>query len=213
MRPIGRWLIGGLLLAGGGLLTAWLSVAPWRVPEANQALIRLAWSGRPERLEACRRLSDAELEGVPVHMRQRVVCEGRSARYRLDLLLDGRAVLSDTLRGGGLRHDRPIHLLSDVPLSAGRYRLELVLARIDSATTPADSLEDRTAPTGPSATLGSASRDEREREERARARREALPERLRLDSVITVAAGEILLVSYDSERRRFVLLGRAPAAP
>jgi hypothetical protein len=203
MTRVLRWLVAGGLVLLGGILTAWLSQAPYGDPAATQALLRLAWSGRPERLETCRTLTDEELEGVPVHMRQRIQCEGRSARYRLQVLLGGSVALVDTLAGAGARSDRPIHVLRDLALPPGLHRVELSVVRIDSAV-PADSLSGGSAGTD---TAGGAapSREQREGEERARARREALPPALRLDSTLAFAAGEVVLVTYDSDARRLVL--------
>jgi hypothetical protein len=95
-----------------------LSRAPWPLP-ADHALLRLSWSGRPERIERCRELSDAELEKQPAHMRQRVECEGRSARYLVRVSHGGSLLSSDTVTGGGLRGDRAIHMLREYHLAPG----------------------------------------------------------------------------------------------
>ena len=49
---------------------------------SDQALLRLAWSARPERIERCRQQSEEELARLPAHMRQPVSCEGVNAQYR-----------------------------------------------------------------------------------------------------------------------------------
>ncbi len=201
-----RWLRGALataLVTGGGLGTAWLSQAPWRVPEAERALLRLAWSGRPERIEHCRALSDEELERVPAHMRQRVRCEGSSARYLLRVTVSGAAGLVDTLVGGGARRDRPIHLLRDLPLDPGSHRIAVSLRRIDSLP------EVTTGPgAAPSGTAMSREREEREGQERERARHEALPPVLDLAADLRLDAGDVALVTFDPDSRRLVVRSR-----
>lgn len=209
MRRALRWLTGATLVAGGGWLTAVLSVMPWRVSGADQATLRLAWSGRPERLELCRQLTDAELAGVPVHMRRRVECEGRSARYGLEVTIGGLRV-RDTLSGGGARRDRPIHLLRDIPFTPGAHRLGIIVRRLDSLPPGADTAAGRAD--GNDSTLGftPGGRDQRERQERARARHEALPAELRLDTLLSLAPGQVLVVSYDADRRALVILDPEP---
>lgn len=195
MTRIGRWALGGLIVAAGGGATAWLSQAPIRPPLSGRAVVRLAWSARPERIDECRRLSDAELESVPTHMRLRVKCEGRTVPYALRVAVGERELLVDTLRGGGARRDRPIHLLQDIPLDPGEHRVRITVERLDSATVQpgADSL-------GPER-VAAGGREGREAEERARARREALPPRLVLDERLRLVAGAVVLVRYDPDRK------------
>jgi hypothetical protein len=205
-----RWLAGATLVLGGGLLTAALSVMPWRVPGAELALLRLAWSGRPERLELCRQLTDAELEGVPVHMRRRVQCEGRSARYGLEVTIDDSGLLHDTLLGGGARNDRPIHLLRDISVTPGAHRLGIIVRRLDSLPAGADTSAGRVDGRDSALGLTAGGRDQRERQERARARHEALPAELRLDTLLAMTPGEVLVVTYDADRRALVALRPEP---
>ena len=207
MNRVARTAVGLLLIGAGAAATAWLSVAPYAVPGSEQGVLRLAWSGRPERIEKCRRLTDAELEGVPAHMRQRVKCEGRAATYRLVLTVDGAERYRDSLAGGGARSDRPLHVLRDVPLAPGRHTIDLSVMRIEPEE--ADGLGDDTpAPAGPDTAAGGG-REGRERAERARSRREALPRMLSLGGDVLLAAGDVVLVSYDADARRLVLRQRS----
>ena len=111
------------------------SFVPMTDARGESAWVRLSWSARPERIEQCRRLSDAELEKRPAHMRLRLECEGRFARYLLQLTVDGTAALADTVQGDGLRHDRPMHVLREHPLPPGARRIQASLVRLDSTTT------------------------------------------------------------------------------
>ncbi|MDX2059074.1 MAG: hypothetical protein SFV24_14805 [Gemmatimonadales bacterium] len=196
MTSLVRWIVGGLVVAAGGVATAWLSAAPIRPALGGRAVVRLVWSGRPERIDECRRLTDAELEAVPAHMRLRVKCEGRTVPYALRVVVGDREVLLDTLRGGGTRHDRPIHLFQDIALDAGEHRVRITVERLDSAS--ATALADSLPVEG---TTGVGGREGREAEERARARREALPPRLVLDQRLRIEAGAVVLVRYDPDRK------------
>jgi hypothetical protein len=160
-------------------------------------LIRLAWSARPERVEHCVTRTDEELAGVPAHMRQRVACEGRSARYRLVVRRDGTVLTDEVLTGAGARQDRPIYLLRDFPTAPGTHRVEVTFQRLDSVETVR---EDDVAPTA-------TERERRETQERGRRRGEAMPAHLEFAAAREVAARSVLLITYDTERR--VLVSRA----
>ncbi len=200
------------------------SFVPMTDIRGESAWVRLSWSARPERVEHCRRLSDAELEERPAHMRLRFECEGRFARYLLQLTVDGAVALTDTVQGDGLRHDRPMHVLREHALLPGVRRLQAALVRLDSTTATAqDSLagaEGATsdaidtnrvaAPASESDTL-LGDRGGREREERSRRAGESIPPRLSLDTTITLGAGRVVLITYDGTRR--TLVARTGSAP
>lgn len=193
------------------------SFVPMTDARGESGWVRLSWSARPERIEHCRRLSDEELEQLPAHMRLRFECEGRFARYLLQLTVDGAVALADTVQGDGLRHDRPMHVLREHPLRPGARHLQATLVRLDSTTataqdslagaegTTTDSVESRraTSPAGEADTvLGE--REGREREERSRRAGESIPPRLSLDTTITLGAGRVVLITYDGTRRTLV---------
>ena len=143
------------------------SAFPLRNADESAARLRLSWSARPERIEACRTLSEKELEEREEHMRQRVECEGRFATYALSVELDGRRASESVVQGAGLRHDRPIFLLRDMDLAPGIHRLLVRFARREQ--TRLDSAAAVPAPAAAIADTGLfAGRGEREREERAR---------------------------------------------
>lgn len=188
----------------GAILTfgiAALSDAPYRPYPERDAMVRLAWSARPERIETCRRQTEEELAKWPPHMRQLVVCEGTSARYQLEVLRDGDRVLLDTVRGAGARGDRPIFLLREERVAPGTMRLEVRFTRIDhpSADTglvgpdPADTARIRLE------------QEQREAGERERRREEAIPAELVLDTIVRLEPRGVLLVTYDRSLRGLVV--------
>ncbi|HEX4935119.1 MAG TPA: hypothetical protein VFV33_18170, partial [Gemmatimonadaceae bacterium] len=140
--------------------------------------------------------------------------------------VDGAVAVTDTVQGGGLRHDRPMHVLREHPLAPGTRRLRATLARLDSvgAALPESTTEAETHPERDTAGAAAApparpdaesdtvlgEREGREREERVRRAGEAIPARLSLDTTITLGAGRVVLITYDGARR--TLVARAGSA-
>lgn len=170
------------------------SLAPYSGAPSH-ALLRLSWSARPERVETCRELSDAELAERPAHMRLRTECNGRFASYLLTVHVGEETVVTDTVRGGGLRNDRPMHLVRDVSVAPGQHRLRVSLVRIDSTFVPRDTA-------GTAGPLGD--RGQRETDERRRRAAEALPALLVLDEDTRFTAGRVVMVTYANEQRQLV---------
>lgn len=195
-----RLVTGGVVGTAALLALRWASLAPLADDRGDRAWIRLSWSARPERIEQCRRRSDAEMAELPEHMRLRLECTGHFARYLLQLSVDGTIVQSDTVRGGGFRHDRPMHVLDQAPVDAGDRRVTVVLSRLDSTATPADS--DRVQP-APERQAGG-DREARERDERLRRTEESIPARLSLDTAVSLRRGSVLLITYDGVRHALV---------
>lgn len=174
----------GLVLALAALaLLAAFSGWRYRVHSGELSLLRVAFSARPERIEHCREVSEAELAARPVHMRQKIECAGQSATYRLQVELDSQIVTERVLHGGGIRHDRPISLLLEHPVPPGPHRVMVRLVRIEAADTTAVTLTDSTR----------------------RSRQPPLPVSLELIASPTFNPARVLLVSYDIEQRRLVL--------
>lgn len=157
------------LLALGGL-----SRAPYTPDRAEYAVVRLAWRARGDRVEECRRLTPAELERIPPHMRQEERCEGRILPYRLQVSVDGVPTIDELVHAAGARGDRPLYVYREVPLAAGIHPLVITFAR--EGEVPRGAREDE----------------------------EGTPSRLMLDTIVTLAARRVLLVTYDDEGRRLV---------
>ena len=199
------WALGAVVAVGATVGTAALSRAPLAAYPSDTPILRLAWSVRPERIEHCRTLTDEELADVPAHMRQRVQCEGRSAGYRLVVSLDGESRFDTLVTGGGARGDRPVYVFRELDVPAGPHRLDVRFERqaipgVDSVGADADASPDTLM----------AGRALREAEERTRRQGEAVPPMMTLQSDIEPAPREVLLVTYDIDRRALVLRTRAP---
>ena len=160
------------------------SHAPLSPHVPGAAKLRLAWSARPERIEHCRAQSEEDLERLPPHMRQAVVCEGVTARYRLRARRDGRLVADRVVSAGGLRQDRRLYVLEEIPIEAGEALIEVEFERIDSPSASTSEDADR--------------------------RGDAVPARLTLTEHRRVEPHTVLLVTYDADRR--TLVARSPPA-
>jgi hypothetical protein len=193
-----------MVTTGTAALIVLLSRAPWPRP-SEHALLRLSWSGRPERIERCRELSDEELEKLPAHMRQREECEGHPARYLVRVWHGGALLSRDTVTGGGLRGDRAIHMLREYRLAPGAQPVAIEVTRTDSVT-PSEGVEPEEEAELEDTATAPLDRARRERQERRRERLERLPPLLRLDTTLRLAPGEVVVVTYDPIGRRLLAL-------
>lgn len=187
MRSGLRRLAGTGLAVLGALGTAALSRAPQPGFGSSAGLVRLSWSGRPDRVEVCREVSADEQAALPAHMRQAVVCEGRSAEYRLTVVTDGDTVMDEAVFGGGVRHDRPVYLYREISAAPGPHRLLLRFARVDSA--PGDPAGARPLPGA------------------ARARLDQFPPLLTLDTTVVLQPSRVVLVTFRPERQALIAEG------
>ena len=198
----------GVATAAGLAVMAYASAMPVAYHEAETARLRLSWSARPERIEVCRQLSDAEQAEREEHMRQRVECEGTFATYALTVEVDGLAIGEAVLRGAGLRHDRPLYLLRDFPVPSGEHRVRVRVVRRE--TTDNDAAAFVPAIVADADTGLYAGRAQREATERGRRARAAIPAILVLDTVFAFAPRQVALVIFNTERRMLQLHSESP---
>lgn len=178
---------------------------PMPVHTAPTAMLRLAWTARPERVEICREVSEEELARVPQHMRQAVVCEGRAASYRLEVRTDDSLMLSALVRGGGLRQDRQLYVYREIILPSGPSTIDVRLVRID--TVAAATEPDTALSGGDDAAIADATdRPRREIEERQRRMGDEVPPELALRESVSLMPREVLLVTYDRDARTLVTI-------
>jgi len=198
-----RVLMVVITVVGGYALARQSAVKlPFRDP--GESRLRLSWSARPERIETCRAATAQELSRELEHMRQRVVCEGRFATYALRVRIDSGQTTEQVVRGGGLRHDRLLHLLRDLTVTPGSHRLTIEFRRREEATQ--DTVASGTTPAAVTDTGLFAGRAERERTERTRRERAAIPAQLELDTSVVFMPGRVVVVRFDPEQRRLELM-------
>jgi hypothetical protein len=187
-----RWpdrALGFALAAASLAALAWLSNAPLTVRPSADAVLRLAWSARPERVERCREQSQEELAKLPAHMRQPRICEGVTAEYQL-IVRDASGIrVNRTVRGGGLRRDRRLYVFEELPLATGPSRIDVRFARADLPGS-AESSGDSEPSLGPAGIPDAATA--------------AIPAELQLAAEVTAGPREVVLVTYDPEQRALV---------
>jgi hypothetical protein len=203
MTRVLRLGVGAALALTGAFGLAALSNLPVRVHEEPDARLRVAFSARPERIETCRRPSADEEANVPAHMRQTEICEGTTARYRLEVRRDDSLLVTMLVRGGGLRHDRQLYVLRDVAVPVGRATVDVRLTRIDSSAAPS-TREERPDDAGEAHERREDGDDDDDRGDDARRRRMAdeVPAVLRFHDAVELRPREVLLVTYDQSQRR-----------
>ncbi|HEU4721082.1 MAG TPA: hypothetical protein VFS59_06935 [Gemmatimonadaceae bacterium] len=196
-----RLLVGAAVALAAALGLAALSNFPVRVHEMPDARLRVAFSARPERIETCRRPSAEEEANVPAHMRQTEICEGTTARYRLEVRRDDSLLVTMLVRGGGLRHDRQLYVLRDVAVPTGRATVDVRLTRLDSSAARRTRAERSDDP-GEAHEKREGDDDDGDRGD-ARRRRMAdeVPPVLHFRDTVELRPREVLLVTYDQSRR------------
>jgi hypothetical protein len=205
------------LVVGTGLAlvavaaTGVLTRLPYAAEPGDQAEVRLTWRARTALVEECRRLTDAEREALPVHMRREEICEGRVSSYRLDVVVDGETRHSSIVKGSGARGDRPLYVFDAIRLPPGPHNIQVVFARVDAAgrpVMPPDPRDTRGEIDG--ALMGDAG-DAGDASAAGQTRRgpngsvSTVPDRLELGADLELAAGDVVLVTYDATGRRLVL--------
>lgn len=224
MKPALRFSLAVIFTSAVLLAVAWGSVSPLRVAGADGAILRISLGARPERIEICREQSNEELAKLAPQMRQSVICEGTTARYRLQVRRNGELLHSQEVRGGGLRHDRQLYVSRDLRVPVGPAAFAVHLVRIDTVANDErhderpqerdDDDGDRRAAGDDVSLPGGAmpARATREADERRRRRGESVPADLRLELDATLQPREVLLVTYDPERHRLTTV-RASSLP
>ena len=167
----------------------WLSAVPLTPYDADEAVLRLAWRARPERVERCQAQSPEALAQLPAHMRQTMICEGATAAYRLEVRRDAVIVADEVVRGGGLRHDRPLYVFREIAVPSGIARVDVRFTRIDD---------------GPDARSPQIDGDDGEAERR-RILGEVVPPALRFERDVSFQPRSVVLVTYDPAERELKL--------
>lgn len=213
MRRVPRVALALIVTAAALLGMAWGSTAPLRVARASDAILRVSLGARPERIEVCHQQTDEELARLAPQMRQQVVCEGRTAQYRLQVHRNGQLIHSQIVRGGGLRQDRQLYVSRDLHVPPGAGSFAIHLARIDTVAQIEDADDDQDGDDDHRGEGLIPGRAAREVDERRRRREESVPPELSLDVDVTLDPREVLLVSYDSEERRLITRRAERARP
>ena len=99
-----------------------------RGTSADHSQLRIAVRTRASSADRCRERTAEELQKLPVHMRQKMVCERDWIAYGFEVQLDGGTVDQRTVAPAGAFGDRPLVLSSQTPVAAGAHSVRVVLS-------------------------------------------------------------------------------------
>ena len=171
----------------------WASNVRMSPHSAENAMLRVAWRARPARIEVCTTASADVQASLPAHMRQTQICEGTTASYRLEVRRGDQVVVAETVRGGGLRHDRPLYVFRELAIQPGEVEVSVRFTRIEPMT-----------PT--EAAGGTTESDLRGPRTPGRELLLAVPASLSLERRLHTRPGEVTLVTYDPDRRELLVV-------
>jgi len=120
LRVVGQTLVWLLLLAPAILFAQW---PRHEVLPPGHGELRLSLVHTTERLQPCRRLSQAELLALPPNMRKPEQCERARAPAHAWIRVGDRPVFEATVVPVGLHDDGRVYLHRRWSLPAGRYPL------------------------------------------------------------------------------------------
>jgi len=89
----------------------------------DQAVITVAFPHVGKRLEACHKLTQAELNRLPPNMRAPLDCPRERSPVTVTLLLDDKRLFKRIFTPPGLYHDLGIDIYFSVRVPAGKHRL------------------------------------------------------------------------------------------
>lgn len=198
MTRVVRGTIGVLGAAGVLALIRLGSFTPYTAERDVGAIVRLAWRARGQHVRECRELTPQELERLPVHMREKEVCEGRLLPYRLVVVVDGAQLVDRLVHGAGAREDRPLYVYEDLVVQPGTHRVVITFTL--AVSPPAHEETDE-------AHEAEEHGERREADTPGQPRQAATPPRLALDTTLELGSRRVLLVTYNEEREQLVVRG------
>lgn len=128
MRNVARLLGQGAAFAATAAALGTFSVWPSPVrPPSDATYVTVSFVHGGARSD-CRRRSEEELARLARNMRRPVECGRERAPVRIEIALDGRVLLRDSLPPAGLSGDGPSRLYERIRTTAGPHELSLRLA-------------------------------------------------------------------------------------
>ena len=111
------WIAGALMVVA----VAGLSRLPWDLgPAEPTSELRLSWRTLAPTVERCRPPTEAELAGVPAHMRPREICEGGPVPFQLQVTVDGADLRQGPVPTGG---ERAVSVYEVYAISPGEHEV------------------------------------------------------------------------------------------
>lgn len=120
-----RMIAAVLVTAAATAALGFASRASYTPEDANDAVLRLSWRLRGEKIRNCRDRTQAELDALPIHMRTPQICTEHLLSYKLRLEIDDETVDTLTFEPEGAKGDRPIFVLHETRLTPGVHEVEI----------------------------------------------------------------------------------------
>lgn len=90
----------------------------------RHSVLRLSWSHVGEQIT--RKLTQDELDALPVHMRPPDgIAESTPVPYLLVVKIDGHSRIDEVVQPGGVKGDRPMYVLKNLELEPGSYEVDI----------------------------------------------------------------------------------------
>ena len=110
------------LAAGAALLTLLLVVTHVTASDPTEgSILRIALRTTAGTMQDCHKLTQQELDALPMHMRRPEVCETRAVPYRLEVRAGERALLDRTFTAAGIHGDRPLTVDQELAVAPGTH--------------------------------------------------------------------------------------------
>ncbi len=95
--------------------------------EEDQAMITLAISHAGERREDCHKKTPEELAKLPPNMRIAMTCPRERSPITVELALDGKTEISNSVEPPGLYKDQGIDIFQSIKIPAGKHLLSVTM--------------------------------------------------------------------------------------
>lgn len=93
----------------------------------GQAVIKLSFSHGGQLKGKCRKRTEEELAGLPRNMRQVLICPRERSPIIVEITLNNKMIVQQTLQPSGLRKDGPASLYRRLHVKAGHYQIQAKL--------------------------------------------------------------------------------------
>jgi len=90
----------------------------------DAAVIKLSFSHGSNRKKNCRRLSQEELEALPLNMRVPIKCPRRRPPVTAELTVNGETLFAEAIQPSGLSGDGPSQMYKKFVVPAGTYKID-----------------------------------------------------------------------------------------
>ena len=108
-----------------GIIWYFATAPSFTVLDENQAVITMAFSHAGKLREACRRLSQEELNELAPNMRKLEDCPRERSPVVIEMKLDGEVLFDETLQPPGLYGDGGVDVYFSQKIPAGEHQFEI----------------------------------------------------------------------------------------